>query len=48
MSAEMPGSGRVAEPGFSGVIGSGEIMNMPVSVCHQVSIIWHRLLPMRL
>ena len=34
----MPGSGRVAEPGFRVVTpGSGEIMIAPVSVCHQVS-----------
>ena len=45
--ALMPGSGRVAEPGFAGVApGSGEIMIAPVSVCHQVSTIGQRFLPM--
>ena len=34
----IPGSGLVAEPGFVVVTpGSGEIMMLPVSVCHQVS-----------
>src|SRR5439155_25469837 len=43
----IPGSGNVAEPGFSVVApGSGEIMIAPVSVCHQVSTIGHRLPPM--
>ena len=42
-SAAMPGSGRVAEPGFVGVApGSGEIMIAPVSVCHHVSTIGQR------
>ena len=31
--------------GFSGVIGRGEIINPPVSVCHQVSIIGQRFFP---
>src|SRR5690242_2659666 len=45
--AEMPGSGRVAEPGFVLVTpGSGEIMMPPVSVCHQVSTIGQRPPPM--
>src|SRR5882757_4440943 len=45
-SAAMPGSGRVALPGFVGIApGSGEIMIAPVSVCHQVSTIGHRPLP---
>ncbi len=35
----MPGRGRVADPGLSGVLGSGAIMNPPVSVCHQVFMI---------
>ncbi len=34
-----PGSGKVAEPGLSGVIGRGDTRNVPVSVCHQVSMI---------
>jgi len=38
MSAWMPGSGAVAEPGLRTVIpGSGEMRIAPVSVCHQVS-----------
>src|ERR671934_2206636 len=38
MSTSMPGKGNVAEPGFNVVTpGSGEIMIIPVSVCHQVS-----------
>src|SRR5271168_1896825 len=42
-----PGSGRVAEPGFVGVApGSGEIRIEPVSVCHQVSTMGQRFLPM--
>src|SRR3954452_6911930 len=46
MSAAMPGSGRVALPGFVGIApGSGEIMIAPVSVCHQVSTIGQRPLP---
>nr|BFE77193.1 hypothetical protein GCM10020092_104940 [Actinoplanes digitatis] len=37
-SAEMPGSGVIAEPGLDAVTpGSGEIIMAPVSVCHQVS-----------
>ncbi len=39
----MPGSGRVAEPGFKGVApGSGEMRIPPVSVCHQVSTMGQR------
>ena len=34
------------EPGLSGTTGVGVIMNMPVSVCHQVSMIGQRSLPM--
>src|SRR3954452_11295324 len=46
-SAEMPGSGNVAEPGFVVVApGSGEIMIAPVSVCHHVSTIGHVPPPM--
>ena len=37
-SAEIPGSGNVADPGFVVVApGSGLIMIPPVSVCHHVS-----------
>ena len=43
----MPGNGRVAEPGLVLVMpGSGVIIMWPVSVCHQVSMIGQRLLPM--
>src|SRR5271155_4795176 len=45
--AAIPGSGKVAEPGFAGVApGKTEIMIEPVSVCHQVSTIGQRFLPM--
>src|SRR3954468_1150560 len=45
-SAATPGSGRVAEPGFAGVApGMGEIMMLPVSVCHHVSTMGHFPLP---
>ena len=37
-SASMPKNGRVAEPGFKGTVGRGVIKIMPVSVCHQVSM----------
>ncbi len=47
MSASMPGSGCVHEPGFVAVTpGRGEIMMAPVSVCHQVSTIGQRPPPM--
>jgi hypothetical protein len=47
MSAATPGSGRVAEPGLVAMApGKGEIMIMPVSVCHQVSTMGQRPLPM--
>ena len=47
MSASMPGSGSVQEPGLVGVApGSGVIMIAPVSVCHQVSTIGQRSSPM--
>ncbi len=43
----MPGSAVIAEPGLPAVTpGSGEIMIIPVSVCHQVSTIGQRLPPM--
>ncbi len=43
----MPGSGRMAEPGLVAVTpGNGEIMMAPVSVCHHVSTMGHRLPPM--
>src|SRR3954453_17954058 len=46
-SATMPGNGRVALPGLVAMApGRGEIMIAPVSVCHQVSTIGHRPLPM--
>src|ERR1017187_3785776 len=46
-SAITPGSGRVAEPGVVRVApGNGEIMIIPVSVCHHVSTIGQRLRPM--
>ncbi len=46
MSAITPGSGKVHEPGLSGVApGSGVIMWPPVSVCHQVSTTGQRLPP---
>src|SRR5262245_40155646 len=45
-SATTPGSGLVADPGLVAVApGSGEIMIMPVSVCHQVSTIGQRVPP---
>src|SRR6202043_2697984 len=43
----MPGSERVADPGFVAVIpGNGEIMMQPVSVCHQVSTMGQSPWPM--
>ena len=48
MSKLIPGIGRVALPGFSGVSSMpavGAIMKPPVSVCHHVSIIGRRSLP---
>src|SRR5580692_11774528 len=45
--AIIPGRGSVAEPGLVGVApGRGEIIMAPVSVCHQVSTIGQRFLPM--
>src|ERR1043166_6201254 len=47
ISASIPGNGLVAEPGLVGVApGIGVIMIAPVSVCHHVSTIRHRSLPM--
>src|SRR6478672_10686327 len=41
-----PKKGTVAEPGFNAVApGSGAIRIPPVSVCHHVSTIGHRLSP---
>src|SRR5438874_10440640 len=46
MSASMPGSGSVHEPGLVAVTpGSGAIRMAPVSVCHQVSTIGQRPWP---
>ncbi len=46
MSASMPGSGCVQEPGLVAVTpGTGEIMMAPVSVCHQVSTMGQRSPP---
>src|SRR5688572_24127748 len=43
MSAKIPGSGKVADPGLVGIApGSGLIRCPPVSVCHQVSTIGQR------
>ena len=36
----------MAEPGLSGTTGVGVIWNIPVSVCHQVSMMGQRPLPM--
>ena len=48
ISAEIPGNGLVADPGFNVVTpGSGVIMIMPVSVCHHVSTTGQRLPPMK-
>src|SRR6185437_3207962 len=45
-SGTIPGRGRVADPGLVGTApGNGEIMIIPVSVCHQVSTIGQRFLP---
>ena len=44
----MPGRGRDADPGFRVLIaGSGLIIMLPVSVCHQVSTTGAVPLPMR-
>ena len=46
-AAEMPGSGRPADPGFAASRpGSVVIMMAPVSVCHQVSTMGQRSPPM--
>src|SRR5436190_14352799 len=48
-AASTPGNGLVAEPGLVVVIpGSGVIMMLPVSVCHQVSTIGQRSPPITL
>src|SRR5438034_5345694 len=48
-SGTTPKNGSVAVPGFVGVApGSGVIMIPPVSVCHHVSTMGQRLLPMTL
>ena len=48
-SANTPGNGCVAEPGFVAVMpGSGVIMIAPVSVCHHVSTIGQRSPPITL
>src|SRR6266513_3176398 len=41
-SASMPRNGRAADPGFCLVHASGLIRIIPVSVCHQVSIMGNR------
>src|SRR4030095_12511489 len=47
MSTSIPGKGFVPEPGLVGVApGIGVIMIAPVSVCHHVSTIGQRPLPM--
>ena len=48
MSIIKPGKGKVPEPGFKGIPGIGVIMNIPVSVCHHVSIIGHFSFPITL
>src|SRR5664279_5951075 len=46
-SATIPGKGLVADPGLVAIApGRGAIMIAPVSVCHQVSTIGQRSLPM--
>jgi hypothetical protein len=46
-SGSIPKNGSDAEPGLAGTApGMAEIMMLPVSVCHQVSTIGHRLPPM--
>src|SRR5258708_36852342 len=46
ISGDTPGSGRVADPGLAGVApGTGEIMMLPVSVCHHVSTMGQRSFP---
>src|SRR5215472_13189929 len=45
-SGKTPGRGSVADPGLVAMApGSGEIMIILVSVCHQVSTIGQRFLP---
>src|SRR5271154_1291108 len=46
ISGTTPKNGSVADPGLVAIApGSGVIMIAPVSVCHQVSTIGHRLWP---
>ncbi len=45
MAASCPKNGLPADPGFCGSPGTWVIWNMPVSVCHQVSITGQRSLP---
>ena len=46
ISAKIPGSGLVQDPGFVAVTpGMGAIMAAPVSVCHQVSTMGQRSPP---
>src|SRR5688572_28533720 len=46
-SASIPKNGKVAVPGLVGIApGSGAIIVAPVSVCHHVSTIGQRFLPM--
>src|SRR3989304_5473095 len=47
MHGSTPGNGLAAEPGFNFMHGKGVTSIMPVSVCHQVSIIGS-LLPVTL
>src|SRR5256885_5827991 len=48
-AASIPGNGLVADPGLVVVMpGSGVIMMLPVSVCHQVSTIGQRSPPITL
>ena len=48
MSITTPGNGRVPDPGFRATHGIGVIMNIPVSVCHHVSMMGQRPLPITL
>src|ERR1700678_2710750 len=46
IAGSMPRKGRVAEPGLVGIApGNGASMIAPVSVCHQVSTMGQRPLP---
>src|SRR5262245_11672548 len=49
MSGTIPGKGSVADPGLVGMApGTGVTIIAPVSVCHHVSTIGQRSLPMTL